>query len=155
MQEVELDPSIFEDGEPVWDDTNGGGGALPKATRFRFVLAKDITLEPKQFLIDSFLGRHETSAWYGPPDAGKSTVIVDAGAHVAAGLAYCGRTIMQGPVLYVAAERGAITKRRVRAWCLDHDLDDIALAVVDHAVDLRTGKIDADRIIATAEAMTA
>src|SRR5947209_1669421 len=124
MQDFELDPSIFEDAAPVWEDMDGGGGP-PKAASFPFVLAKDIALEPKQFLIDGFLGRHETSAWYGPPEAGKSIVILDAGAHVAAKLAYYGRAIIGGgPVLFVAAERGAISKRRVRAWCLDHDLDD-------------------------------
>src|SRR5262249_3337520 len=62
---------------------------------------------------------------------------------------------IQGPVLYVAAERGAIVKRRVKAWCLEHNLPDMSLAVLDHAVDLRTNRIDADRIIATAEAVAA
>src|SRR5262249_39057299 len=51
------------------------GQALP----FRFVLPRDITLQPKAFLIDGFVGTAETSAWYGPPDGGKSTVVLDAG----------------------------------------------------------------------------
>jgi AAA domain len=121
---------------------------------FPFTLSKDITLEPKAFLIDGFLGRHETSAWYGPPDAGKSAVKIYAAACVAAGRDYCGRRVSQGPVSYVAAERGAIVKRRVKAWCHEHDLTDIPLAVIDHAIDLRTGKVDADRIVATADHVT-
>jgi AAA domain len=36
------------------------------------------------------------------------------------------------------------------AWCREHNTAEIPLAVVDHAIDLRTAKIDADRIIATA-----
>jgi RecA-family ATPase len=82
---------------------------------FPFVLPREITLEPKAFLIDGFVGTAETSAWYGPPDGGKSTVVLDAGCHVAAGLDYCGRQVAQGGVLYVAAERGAVVQRRVLA----------------------------------------
>ena len=130
---------------------NGAGHTGAPAEPFPFVLARDITLEPKEFLIEGFLGRHEVSAWYGPPDSAKSVVKVHAQACVAAGIEYCGRRVMQGPCLYVAAERGAIIKRRVLAWCREHAATEIPLAVVDHAIDLRTGKIDADRIIATAQ----
>src|SRR5262245_53902530 len=119
---------------------------------FPFVLARDITLEPKAFLIDGFIGTAETSAWYGPPDCGKSTVILDAGCHVAAGLDYCGRRVTKGSVLYVAIERGGVVKRRSLAWCRRHGLTDIPLGVVAEMIDLRTGQLDADRIIATAKA---
>jgi hypothetical protein len=117
-----------------------------------YVLPRDITLVPKPFLIDGFVGAAETSAWYGPPDGGKSTVALDAGCHVAAGLDYCGRPVMQGGVLYSAVERGAVVQRRVLAWCRHHGLTDIPLAVVAEMIDLRTGNRDADRIIATARA---
>jgi hypothetical protein len=118
---------------------------------FIFTWAKDITTEPKEFLIDGFLGRHETSAWYGPPDAGKSTSIIHPACCVAAGIDFCDRHVQQAPVLYVAAERGGIVKRRIKAWCVEHNLPDLPLAVVDSAVDLRTNKIDAGRVIATAQ----
>lgn len=130
-----------------------GGGATTTAKPFPFTLAKDINLEPKEFLIDGFLGRYEVSAWYGPPDSAKSVILVHAQACVAAGFDFCGRRVMQGPCLSVAAERGAITRRRVLAWCREHNLPDIPLAVIDHAIDLRTGKVDTDRIIATATAL--
>jgi hypothetical protein len=129
---------------------SGDANARTPAQPFPFTMAKDITFEPKEFLIDGFLGRHEVSAWYGPPDAGKSTVLIHAACCVAAGLTFCGQRVRQGPVLYVAAERGAIVRRRIKAWCKEHGLDDIPLAVVDHAIDLRSNKLDAERIIATA-----
>src|SRR5262249_49787387 len=57
---------------------NGPGDAKASETSdvaaFPFILAKDIKIEPKEFLIEGVVGRHETSAWYGPPDVGKSTV---------------------------------------------------------------------------------
>jgi hypothetical protein len=119
---------------------------------FPFVFPRDITLVPKAFLIEGFVGASETSAWYGPPDGGKSTVALDAGCHVAAGLDYGGRRVMQGGVLYIAVERGAVVQRRVLAWCRHHDLENIPLAVVAEMIDLRTGGLDADRIITTADA---
>jgi RecA-family ATPase len=119
---------------------------------FPYVRPRDITLVPKAFLIDGFVGAAETSAWYGPPDGGKSTVVLDAGCHVAAGLDYCGRRVTQGCVLYIAVERGAVVQRRVLAWCQHHAHMDIPLAVVAEMIDLRTGQVDADRIIATAKA---
>jgi hypothetical protein len=138
-----------------WDEEIPAPPEREGAEPFEFIMAKDIELESKEFLIDGFLGRHEITAWYGPPDAGKSTVKIDAACHVAAGLDYCGRKVVQGAVLYVAAERGRIVRRRIKAWCKEHGLPDIPLAVVDKAVDLRTRKIDADRIIATAKQMEA
>src|SRR5262245_60245978 len=124
------------------------GQALP----FRSVLPPHITLRPKAFLIDGFVATAETSAWYGPPDGGKSAVVLDAGCHVAAGLDYCGRQVTQGCVLYIAVERGAVVQRRVLAWCQHHAHMDIPLAVVAEMIDLRTSQVDADRIIATAKA---
>jgi AAA domain len=129
---------------------NGLDGPYLAANPFPFVLAANISIELKEHLIDGFLGRREVSAWYGPPDSAKSIVLVHAQACVAADVAFCGRLVAQGPCLYVAAERGAIIRRRVLAWCKEHGLPDIPLAVVDHAIDLRTGKVDTDRIIATA-----
>src|SRR5215475_13779139 len=126
--------------------------AQRQAVPFRFVLPRDITLQPKAFLIDGFVGAAETSAWYGPPDGGKSTVVLDAACHVAAKLDYCGRRVTRGAVLYVAVERGAVVERRVLAWCAHHGETDIPLAVVSETIDLRTNTLDADRIIATARA---
>jgi hypothetical protein len=144
---LEYSREKVEQDEPRRD---GNGNARENAGPFPFTMAKDITLEPKEFLIDGFLGRDEVSAWYGPPDAGKSTVLIHAACCVAAGLEFCGQRVRQGPVLYVAAERGAIARRRIKAWCKEHGLEDIPLAVVDQAIDLRTSKIDVERIIATA-----
>jgi hypothetical protein len=62
------------------------------------VRARDITLEAnlKICLIEGFLGRHEQSAWYGAPESGKSTGMIDAACCVASGRQYCGRDVMQG-----------------------------------------------------------
>jgi hypothetical protein len=137
--------------------TQSNAGAAPTLSKrpYKMMLARDITAEGtlKVFLIDGYLGRDEVSFWFGEPESGKSTVKIDAACHVAAGLPWCGRAVMQGAVLYVAAERGKTVKRRIRAWRLEHGIDDFPLAVIDDSVDLRTGTVDTDRIIAAAQAL--
>ena len=122
---------------------------------FPFILQKDIDLQPKQFLIDGFLGLHEISAFYGSPDSGKSTVVIHAACCLAANVDFGGRHVKQGLVVYVAAERGGVVKRRIKAWCIEHEVSDIPLAIIDHAVDLRTSKDDANRIVATVKEIEA
>ena len=124
-------------------------GQLPLP--FQFTLARDIKFEPKEFIVEDIAGVGETSGWYGAPDLGKSTVIVDVGCHVAAERVYCGKAVRRGSVLYLAPERAAVTRRRVRAWMHHKGIDDLPLAVVDAGIDLRTGEIHAKRIIATAK----
>jgi hypothetical protein len=144
---------------PPTSQDDYGEPTAPRATNgkkpYKLVLARDVTIEgtAKSFLIDGFLGRDETSIWFGPPECGKSTAKIDAACHVATGRPWCGRAVMRGPVLYVAAERGQTVKRRILAWRLEHGIDDFPLAVIDDTVDLRTGKVDADRIIAAAKAL--
>jgi hypothetical protein len=89
---------IAAGGKPNEKPRSGNGTQQNSSTTaqpFPFVLAHDITLEPKEFLIEGFLGRYEVSAWYGPPDSAKSVVMVHAQACVAAGIEYCGRRVMQ------------------------------------------------------------
>src|SRR5713101_4038533 len=79
-------PEFFCDDEPR--PTNGADREPIKNTTtttlskkpYRLVLARDVTIEGtlKLFLIDGFLGRDETSIWFGPPECGKSTAKIDA-----------------------------------------------------------------------------
>jgi len=41
-------------------------------------------------------------------------------------------------VLYVAAERAALVRRRFAAWRLSHDINDIPLAILSGTIDLRS-----------------
>lgn len=115
----------------------------------------DINQLPKEYLIFEMLGRHELSCWYGAPESGKSTVLIDANCHVALGKAYRGRKVVQGPVLYVAAERGRTVKRRAVAWAMRHNSGnrDFAFYVIDDAIDLRNNRVDIQRIVEACEAI--
>jgi hypothetical protein len=158
--------------EPPFDDADPSPGSTKKQKKkapppdeptvdsgkrkgpYKFTLARDITAAStiKTFLIDGFLGRNEISVWFGEPECGKSTAKIDAACHVATGRPWCGRPVTQGPVLYVAAERGQVVKRRILAWRIEHEIDDFPLAVIDDAVDLR-GQVDTGRIIQAAKAL--
>jgi putative DNA primase/helicase len=58
------------------------------------------------------------SAKYGMPGTAKSALAGDLGAHAASGHPWFGRPVSQGAVLYIAAERAALVKRRKAAWRL-------------------------------------
>jgi len=109
-----------------------------------FTLYRDIERVPRK-LVENFLGATELSCDFGAPGCGKSVLAGDRAAHIAAGQTCFGRRVTQGAVLYVAAERAALVKRRFAAWRLFHEIDDIPLAVASGGIDLRT--TDADKII--------
>jgi hypothetical protein len=122
--------------------------SLPKERRLTFVAFADVEKHPrKHWLVKHFLGAGEMSAIYGMPGAAKSALAGDLGAHVAAGLPWFGRQVSQGAVLYIAAERGALVKRRMAAWRLHHDIEDVPLGIVAKSIDLRSNRKDADAVI--------
>src|SRR5262245_47709161 len=80
-------------------------------------------IEPAQiktWLVKDFLGVGEMSCAYGPPGSAKSLLVGDLAAHIAWGANWMGRPVTQGSVLYVAAERAALVRRRLAAFRLHH-----------------------------------
>jgi len=125
---------------------------LHNERRLTFTAFADVHEHPrKEWLVKDFLGVGEMSATYGMPGTAKSALAGDLGAHVAAGLPWFGRTVSQGAVLYIAAERAAVVKRRMAAWRLHHSLNDIPLGIVSKSIDLRSDHRDADSAIECCE----
>jgi hypothetical protein len=121
---------------------------LRKEGRLTFTAFADVEQHPrKEWLVRDFLGAGEMSAKYGMPGTAKSALAGDLGAHVAAGLPWFGRPVLRGSVLYVAAERAALVKRRMAGWRLHHGVDDIPLGIVAKTIDLRSNRRDADCVI--------
>jgi AAA domain len=113
-----------------------------------FTFYRDIDPRPrKDWLIQNFIGQGELSCLYGHPGSSKSTIAGDLACHIAAKMNWFGRHTSQGGVLYVAAERVAVVKRRLAAFRKHHDLDDIPLAVVGGPADLRTSPAHAKLIV--------
>lgn len=130
---------------------NGGPTAVPPKRR-TFTLLRDIADAPrKAWLIKDMLGAGELSFVYGAPGSGKSVVVADMAAHVAAGLDWRDHRVTQGAVLYIAAERGGLVLRRLAAWKKRHGYEDAPLAVVSSSFDLWSHRRDAAEIVQIAK----
>lgn len=107
---------------------------------------------PKVEIIKGMLGEGEFSYIVGMPGSGKSAITTDAACHVAAGREWFGRKIKQGLVVYVAAEREKLTKRRMRAFKKRHGVKDVPLAIVGGRIDMTTNLDGARNLVATIKA---
>lgn len=121
--------------------------------RFTFDWFGDIDDDmPKEEIVKGAFGVDEFTMISGKPGSGKSVITTDLACHVAAGMEWHGRSVKQGLVIYIAAERKALTKRRMRAFRKHHGIDDIPLAVLGGMLDLTSGLADANAIIQTVKA---
>ena len=100
----------------------------------------------KTWLIKGLFGSAEMSVVYGLPSCGKSVLMIDAACHVASGLPWFGHDVAESVVLYLAAERAAVVKRRLAAWRKRNGVLDIPLLVVEGWFDFLN-----DRCIHAAE----
>lgn len=116
--------------------------------RLSFILFGDIEHAPrKRWIVQGFLGEGELSCDFGPPSAGKSILVADRCAHVAAARPWFGRRVQPCAVLHVAAERAAVVKRRYAAFRKHHEISELPLAVVGGSVNLCTSLDDAKLIV--------
>ena len=103
----------------------------------------------KTWLIKGLFGSAEMSVVYGLPSCGKSVLMIDAACHVASGLPWFGHDVAESVVLYLAAERAAVVKRRLAAWRKRNGVLDIPLLVVEGWFDFLN-----DRCIHAAEVVS-
>lgn len=117
----------------VWPDE-----AVRRATEQR--------VEP---LIKGLLDTRSLSAIYGDSNTGKTFVAMDMALHVAKGLPWAGRKTAAGFVVYLAAEGGAGSFKRVKAWHDEHGLDpaQTKFALIPCPVDLRSTEGDTKALV--------
>ena len=121
--------------------------------RFTFDWFGDLDEDmPKEEIVKGAFGVDEFTMISGKPGSGKSVITTDLACHVAAGMEWHSRPVKQGLVIYIAAERKALTKRRMRAFRKHHGVDEIPLAVLGGMLDLTSGLADANAIIQTVKA---
>src|SRR5262249_52147978 len=84
---------------------------------------------------------------WGAPGSRKTFMVLDLALCVAADLAWLGRRVEPGLVIYIAAEAGNTIRQRIAAWKIEHGYQcrELPFAIVPHAVDLchATGECDA------------
>jgi len=126
--------------------------AVTRTSPCRLTYFADIGPEQrKTWLLSGLYGAGEISCVYGFPGCGKSVVVGDKACFVAAGRDWFGRKVQQGAVLYVAAERAGLVKRRFAAWRKRHGIDGLPIGILEGAFDLCAGPDGAGWIIAAAE----
>jgi hypothetical protein len=100
----------------------------------------------KSEILEGVLGEGEFSVLVAKPGTGKSVLAVDIGCHIAGELEWHGRAVRQGLVVFYAAERKALTERRIAAWAKRHGVSNIPFVVVGGKLDLTTGLGDANAL---------
>jgi AAA domain len=107
----------------------------------------------RDMLVEKMIPAGALACLFGRPGEGKSLTVGDLGAHIAAGMStWLGRRIMtSGSVLYVAAERAAVVKRRLLAFRRHHDVGDIPMAVISGQINFRGIADHAGAIAAAAD----
>jgi hypothetical protein len=94
-------------------------------SRFKPRTLKELAdLPPPEWLIDGLLPEDGLVVLYGEPAVGKSFLALDWGLCVATGLAWFGREVKRGEVVYIYAEGVRGIRRRADAWRQEHRIDD-------------------------------
>jgi hypothetical protein len=118
--------------------------ATESKPRFNLTWFDDIEEgKPKVWTIKGVLGDGEMTTISGLPGTGKSVITGDGCFHVAAGMEWFGRRVTQGMVAYVAAERRALTERRMLALRKHYGVHDVPLVVISGRLDMTSSLADA------------
>jgi hypothetical protein len=95
--------------------------------QYKYQLIPFAELRPgtrSSYLIEGVIPEAGLVAIYGSPKSGKSFWVFDLTMHIAQGLPYRGRRVMQGPVAYLAFEGAEGFKARAEAYRRRHEVDD-------------------------------
>jgi hypothetical protein len=82
---------------------------------YGFTTFAEMKAEPPDCLVKGWMVRGQTSCWFGPPDQGKSAVLLTAALKLASGIQWAGCRTKQGLVIFVAYERADETEARAAA----------------------------------------
>lgn len=151
-------PALRIDYGPAPDQivANDNDPGAVRPARFDLTWFTDIAdAKPKATFIKGVFGNGEFTTVSGLPGTGKSVILTDASCHVAAGMEWHGRRVTQGLVVYVAAERKALTERRMLAFRKRHGVGDIPLLVLGGRIDLTANLNDARAIAAAVQGAAA
>lgn len=108
------------------------------------------------YLVKGIIARAELLVIYGLPKSGKTFLAMHIALCVATGILCLGCPVQPGLVIYIAAEMGARSQRRVRAW-IDCHMGDAAdgdppFAIIPRMVNL-LDELEVERLVATLESL--
>ncbi len=119
----------------------------PKGRGLFFIAWQDAKPDLQQpFLIDEVMDHGAMVVTYGDSNAGKTYVVLDQAFHIAAGLPWNGLKVLQGLVVYIAAEGGKGFQKRIEAFRRHHKADNVPFALVPCPIDMH-GESDTAKVV--------
>jgi AAA domain len=142
---------------PGWMATLKGLAPTTKKPRFNITRYRDIKNQPvvKEYIVRGLLNAGEITEFVAKPGTAKSVLLADIGCHIAARMDWHGRKVKQGLVVFFAAERQALTERRIAAWAIKHKIEDIPFVVVGGPLNLTSNLGDANFLANTIAELSA
>lgn len=106
-------------------------------------------LPKREALIEGFLDCAALSVMFGPSGCCKTFFALDLAVHIAVGRPWRGRTVLQGAVVYVAAEGGYGILERLTAFSCQYGIDpkDVPMYVIPEPIDLCNSETDVDLLL--------
>jgi hypothetical protein len=106
--------------------------------------AEDLAaLPPPDWLIEGVIPEQGFAALYSAPGVGKTFLALDWALRVASGQSFAGRSVKQGPVVYVIGEGGRGFGKRLKAWsAVNGELPREHVLAVREPVQLHRGEGD-------------
>lgn len=133
--------------------------ALKYPSRFGLLVWSEIDFKPKSdMIIKGVIERDSLGVIYGDTGSGKTFLAGHVGFHVALGRPWFGRKVLQGGVIYIAAEGGLSMRRRVEAFRKHHGInqsDNVPFALIPSPVNLLDPQADVPELLALIEAVAA
>ena len=125
-----------------------GGHESRKGQQFQLRTVKQLKELPSpHWVIEDLIPQSALAVLFGAPASGKSFLALDWALSVACGRAWGGHGVMQGPVLYVAAEGIGGLRERVDAWETNHQEADPSAFFLLDAVQLAGGGGDVGALL--------
>ncbi len=108
---------------------------------------RDIELiTSSNYIVKGLIYAGDISLWFGQSGFGKSFLVTDIAAHIAAGRDFLGRKVRQTGVLIVPLEGQRGAKKRLYAIRNEFG-EDLKLAIYEDSLDLSSGTDDVDKLI--------
>jgi hypothetical protein len=99
------------------------------------------------FLVDKYLQPSAMTVVYGASGSGKTFFVLNLALHIALGRSWNERNVMQGLVIYVAAEGGWGIKKRIKAFKDYHKVNDGPFVLVPCPINLLDPKTDVKELL--------
>lgn len=117
----------------------------PLAFEWASTIGED--LSDLEEIVEGVITAGGMSVWYGEPNSGKTTMLLDLALRMPSGLPWLGRRVLKGGVIYVALEGAGSIKRRLMAYRKRHDCKVHAFGVVSSSLNLMSPSADVEELL--------